>query len=136
MRVVEEILRYLHFLGALTGALLTAWVAALPLTFIMSLPSTYTVGSRDVIQTGSICTGAAILAFWLVGRGWPLAASIERTALVGAVAGLAFVVLIHVAARSERLTAEAVIFWTLVALATLGFVPFLVQRRVGAPSPQ
>ncbi len=136
MRVLEGLLRYLHFLGALTGALLTAWVAALPLTFIMSLPGTDTVGSREAIQTGSIWAGAAILAFWLVGRGWPLAASIERTALAGAVTGLAFVVLIHVAARSERLTAEAVTFWTLLVLATFGFLPFLVQRRGGAPSPQ
>ena len=132
MRVVEEILRYLHFLVAL----LTAWVAALPLTFIMSLPGTDTVGSSEVIQTGSICTGAAILAFWLVGRGWPLAASIERTASVGAVAGLAFVVLIHVAARSEQLSADAVIFWTLLVLATFGFLPFLIQQRVGVASSQ
>jgi hypothetical protein len=136
VRVVEEILRYLHVLGALTGALLTAWVAALPLTLIMSLSGTDTVGSSEVIQTGSICTGAAILAFWLVGRGWPLAASIERTALVGAVAGLVFVILIHVAARSARLTAEAVIFWTLLALATLGFLPSQFQREVDAPLPQ
>lgn len=136
MRVVEGVLRYLHFLGALTGALLAAWVAALPLTIMIGLPSIDTVGSGDVIQTGSICTGAAILAFWIVGRGWPLEASIERTALAGAIAGLAFLVLIHLAARSEWLTADAVIFWTLLALATLGFLPFLVQRRVGAPSPQ
>jgi hypothetical protein len=136
VRVLEGILRYLHFLGALTGALLTAWVAALPLTFMMGLPSIDAVGSGEVIQTGSICTGAAILAFWLVGCGWPLGASIERTALAGAVAGLAFVILIHVAARSERLTADSVIFWALLALATLGFLPFQFQRRVGAPLPQ
>ena len=116
--------RYAHFLAALSVGCVAASFGAVPSSLQRMLPGGSSIDLGEAMSGVTTGTILAIPPFWFTGRWAPLQASFARTILAGAVAALAFLLLLRVAAQVAWLTGDGAIHLMLLGLATLGFLPF------------